>query len=170
VAGFAPVIPPGGSGKVLAKAVSGGGAARWAKTVLVETDAAGAERLLLRFMYRTQPAVEVLPAPMVNLTTLQGESVSAELLLRRNDGHPLRASASVAGSAGIAVAWDQVLVAEAGADPVGPPARPGDWRARIRLEDTAAPGQHQALLRIRTDHPLQPEIAVPVRVGVRPAS
>lgn len=156
MAGFDPAIPPGGLGTVTAKATAAGGGARWSKAVILETNDPRNPKIPLRFTYRGRSPLEVTPAPAVNLSVARGEPAAASLVVRRPDGEPLEMEAVVAGSPRLQIACER-------AAPDG-----GEWTIRVALADTTTPRVETAILTLRTNHPLQPELSVPVRMAVRP--
>ncbi|RMG48474.1 MAG: hypothetical protein D6718_01690 [Acidobacteria bacterium] len=168
MAEFDSVIPPGGQGKVVAKVHTKGQQGRRTKTISVQTDDPVRPNVTLRLSFEARPAVAVYPAPTVNLVAVQGEKAEASLLLRRGDGAPLRVEAVEASRPGVeaeAVPVEEDQPAEGRL----PAAHAGDWKVRIRLASTREPRSETGRLHIRTDHPEQRDLSIPLRIQVRPA-
>ncbi len=172
MAEFDSVVPPGGTGKIVARVDTKKFEGRRTKTVTVRTNDPATPQVVLRLTFDARPAVHVLPARYARLQAVEGRPAAHELLLRRDDGAPLEiASISVSGEGVVASVVDPSHPdAKAGMDDatVRLAPTPADRVLRIALAEGAAPGTGRAVVTVRTNVPAQPEIAVPVHVRVRP--
>lgn len=166
MAEFDSVIPAGGSGKLTAKmktAATQQGSL--SKSISVNTDAVGAERLTLSMTLRAVPAVSVLPQPRVFLTGLQGERPSAILVLRRQDGEPLAVTGVEAPDPRLQVTVEKV---GEGAVRDGREVVPGDVVLVATLAPDVAPATASGRVRVSTDHPAAAVVDIPFTFRVRP--
>lgn len=168
MAEFDSVIPPGGSGKIIAKVHTQGQQGRRTKTIAVETDDPQRSHLTLRLSFEARPLIAVYPRPFVNLVTVQGGDAEAVLALRRGDGAPLEVEEVGATRPGIEVTKEKLAETVPPRNGL-PQLEPGDWRIRVRLASTAEPRAETGRLRIVTDHPKKKELSIPLRVQVRRA-
>ena len=163
---FDSVIPAGGSGTLTARmktvATQQGSLS---KSISVTTNAAGAERLTLSMTLRAVPAVSVLPQPRVFLTGLEGERPSTTLVLRRQDGEPLRVTGIEAADPRL-----QVTVESVGERAVrdGREIVPGDVVLVAAVAADVAPSTVNGRVRVSTDHPAAAVVDIPFTFRVRP--
>ena len=169
MAEFDSVIPAGGSGQLTAKVqTKQGTSARLAKSVVVQTDAPGAEQLRLVVSFKVVTPIVVTPAHRVYLNTVEGQSQTERVLLHRNDGQPLRATlaapALATGLSARILPFDTAPV-----DPGrGPTAVAGDQWLEVSVDAVSGPMNHNGVIGLATDHPELPRLEVPLIVRVRP--
>ncbi len=153
MAGFEPVIRPGGSGTIVASAKVAGGGSQWVKTVVVGTNDPEAPRLHLRFRFRGRSAIDVRPSGEVSVSVGSGEAAAATLTVRRTDGRELVVRPEWEG--------DPPFRVEAGRE------GPSSWRVTVRLDASSSAVGGAAVLRLHTNHPATPLVRIPVRFRVR---
>ena len=165
MAGFDPVIPAGGSGKLTAKVKTHGTQkGRMTKIVTVTTDDPVAKTIQLKMSFEVEPAIEVKPTGRPTIQVLEGESGSMEIVLHRVDGKPLEVTKIETGGAKLITVkkW---------------PAKKADQRigahgGDVVLEITTGPlsgfTTRSQLLTVYTNHPKVPEMRIPVMLRVRP--
>ena len=168
VADFDPVIPPGKSGRIHArintKTLHTG---KLAKTITVNTNAPGAERVILTVkMVLTTPR-EFLPKPMVYISAAPGEEKTQEVLAR-----PHRPGMKVVGArCDSPVFRVEVVPAKAVAKGKKLAAwllpREGDWWVRITLPADTPPGIHRGEVTVLTNDPGYPEAKLRISAVVR---
>ena len=168
MAEFDSVIPPGGKGKVVAKVRTKGYQGRRTKTVRITTNDPANPQLTLRLTFTVQPPVEIWPTRRPSMSILQGQPGKLVLVLHRPDGKPLEVKEAFSSRPRLRVRVERVT--EKNADPEGKKyaARPGDWRLILELDDTSRPYSETAMVKVETNHPERPEVAIPVRIRVRP--
>ncbi|UCF66693.1 MAG: hypothetical protein JSV80_13010 [Acidobacteriota bacterium] len=162
-------IPPGGSGTVIAKVRTRGRQGRQSKTVRVETNDPTTPFVTLRLTFVSQPAIDVLPTRTVTFAGFAGQKHEVTLLLRRADGEPLQVLEASSTRPNVSVVAEPVGAVEPPIVTTGrrvPPARPGDWRLRVNVEGTE-PRSEAGKLIVRTNHPQQPELTLPLRIQLR---
>jgi hypothetical protein len=166
VAEFDSVIPAGGTGTLTAKikttSTQNGPVS---KGIAVNTNAAGAERLMLNVRFTAVSAVMVLPRAQINLRGIEGDTPAASLILRRGDGEPIEVTK-------IDNTDERLIISAEKVDDerqVGRhKTRPGDVilsvTIRPDLEAVTAAGR----FRVRTNHPDARPIDVPYGIRLLP--
>ena len=162
------MIPPGGSGKVVAKVHATNYHGRVSKPVTVTSNDPATPIVHLTLIFTVTSPVEVLPAPRVSLSGAQGEVIATTLVLRRDDGKPLKIKMAPPSRPDITVRATRVKPGKE--DPVGSPnaARVGDWRMTLTLTDTSTLRTETTTLKLWTNHPERRELALPAYISVRP--
>lgn len=160
------VIPAGGSGTLTAKMhtspVQDG---RVSKSVSVETDAPLSRVITLRFTVDIKAAIKVKPRLRLNLSTLQGETVSRGILLHRSDGKPLEVLGVETGDPALVAS---VVPIDKPTKREGFPAVAGDVWVEVVVDSKAGPGSRTGTTRILIDHPDLRQLDVPFTLRVRP--
>jgi hypothetical protein len=170
VAEFDSAIPPGGTGRVVARVETKGFIGPRTKTVTVRTNDPARPQFTLSLKFDSRPAIELLPRRMIRLTTTEGRPATAYLLLRRGDGQPLelgRMTSSVESIRITSVELSDVIEDESVVAQLGTAPREGDGLLRVDLEDVDRPFRGRADLSIATNHPRTPEVVVPVSIEIR---
>ena len=169
MAEFDSAIPPGGTGKVVARIRTRGIRGARRKTVTIETNDPDRPAVVLTIAFVSRPAVAVLPRDSLLLSTRIGRPGEAALVLRREDGEPLTVRGVASNLPALHVEAERVLEAQEADGESGPApiaTREGDWLLRVSLEAMSQPLDERAVLRIETDHPDAPTLAIPARVRV----
>lgn len=161
------MIPPGGTGKLIAKVHTQGRIGQNVKTVTLETSPAGAAPVVLTFKFLVLTPIQITPAPQVNLAGVQGDAIKQELYLRRPDGKPLQLSTPQSSTAGVELTLVKLTEAElAGNNPYN--VQPGDWKLSCVLADSSRIRSEAGAVRITTDHPDRKELVLPLQVRLTP--
>lgn len=159
------MIPPGGSGKIVAKMKTAGHPGVMTKTVNVVTNDPQRPSLSLSLTADVRTPVLANP-PHASLAGAVGETIETTVVLRRDDGEPLEVRPLA--SPGSPVTVQTVPVKRP--DDALPGTRPGDVVVRLQVADTSRALQAQGgTLRFSTNHPRRAEIALPYYVQVMPA-
>jgi len=169
VADFDPVIQPGKTGRIHArvktKTLHTG---KLAKTITVNTNAPGAERVILTVKMVLTTPLEFLPKPMVYLSAAPGEEKTQEVLAR-----PHRPGMKVVG-----VRCDSPVF-RVSFEPAKPVAkgekrlaawllpREGDYWIRITMPADTPAGIHRGEITVLTNDPGYPEAKLRVSAVVR---
>ena len=160
------VIPAGGSGTLTAKMhtspVQDG---RVSKSISVQTDAPLSRVINLRFTVEVKAAIKVKPRLRLNLTTLQGETVSRGILLHRTDGKSLEILGVETGDPSLVASV--VPIAEP-TKKEGYPAVAGDVWIEVAVGPKTSVGSRTGTARVFTNHPDLPQLDVPYTLRVRP--
>ncbi len=169
VADFDPVIQPGKTGRIHArirtKTLHTG---KLAKTITVNTDAPGAERVILTIKMVLTTPLEFLPKPMVYLSAALGEEKSEEVLAR-----PHRPGMKVVGvrcdSPVFRVSFEPARVVAKGKKRLAAWLLPreGDYWIRITMPADTPAGIHRGEVTVLTNDPAYPEGKVRVSAVVR---
>jgi hypothetical protein len=163
------VIPPGGSGKVVAKVHANNYHGRVSKSVTVTSNDPSNSSVGLTLTFTVKSPVDVFPAPRVSLNGAQGDVISTTLTLRRDDGQPLELKEPLSSRSDVKVSAEQVKPGRE--DPPGSPnaARAGDWRVTFTLADTTTLRNETSTLKLLTNHPERPELTLRTYISVRAA-
>jgi hypothetical protein len=161
------VIPAGGSGKLTAKIkTTTTQSGPVSKSIGVETDAQGAQRMTLSVTFRPVPAVAVLPRSQMNLNGVVGDQPTATLILRRFDGEELKI-------VGVENTEERLVIA---AKPVTEPVQIGRDQAvpgDILIVASVAPGVADVAasgkIKIKTNHPDSAVLDLSYSLRIRPA-
>ena len=161
------VIPAGQSGKITARVrTNTNQQGRVRKSIQVVTDAVGAEALHLTMSFDIHRPIEVMPRPMLYLHGVQGEEVAARVLLRRTDGEPLEIREVTGGHDAVKVT---TRPADGEEEAPGVSARAGDvWLEASLSGDGTGAATRSTKLVLQTNHPEQPQLALPLTVRILP--
>jgi len=162
------VIPPGGSGKLVAKVHTQGYSGQRSKNVVIETNDPSHAQVNLVFSFNVTTPVQLLPTALVNLYGVQGEPIKQTVVVRRPDGKPVHVK-DVTGAPPDVIVTKEV-VTEKNADPPTStvPARPGDVRLVFSVAQTDKPRTATAQLKITTDHPERPLLTASLTLNIQP--
>lgn len=162
------VIPPGGSGHIVARIRTNRIQGRRTKSISVETNDPAHKRIQLRMSFLSEAPVEVYPQPTVNLFALMGQPAVMTLVFHRPDGKPLEVKDVVSSRTGVTVKVEKVTAENA--DPPGKRygAVAGDWRVYLTLDKTDQPRSERGVLQVATNHPERASMSLPMRITVRP--
>jgi hypothetical protein len=156
---------------------------RVSKSVNVSTDAPGAENLRLRFTVDVQMPIVAKPVFRFTLNTVEGSPASERLLLSRTDGEPLTIRKTAVPLPELTVTAQSVVETTAPDEPGGERdqtpwgmAEPhkglrsavGDVWVELVAAGSLAAGRYSGEVKLTTDDPGAPEIAIPYSVRVRP--
>jgi len=161
------VIPAGGSGTLTAKikttATQNGPVS---KSIAVETDAPGAQRMTLSVTFKSTPAIAVLPRPQLNLNGVVGDQPTATLIIRRFDGEELRIL-------GVENTEERLVIT---AQPVTEPVQigrdqavPGDVLLVASLAPGVADASASGRVGVKTNHPDSELLDLSYTLRIRPA-
>ncbi len=150
--------------KVKTKNIQG----RRTKSAKVETNDPKKRRINLKVSFLSQAPVEVYPQQMAQLSAFAGEMAQATLVFHRPDGEALVLEDLVSTRDGVKIEAEKV--SEETADPAGKArgASAGDWRVKLTVEDSARIRNESGSLKLKTNHPLRPELKLPLRIRIRP--
>jgi len=166
VAEYDSVIPPGGLGKLTAEMkttpMQNG---RVSKSINVVTDAADARSMRLRFTVDVQAPIIARPYYRFALSTIEGQEGRTRILLHRSDGEPLEILGVETGDPELAAHVETVAGSRS---KKSPNAAPGDVWIELVSDPTASAGRRSGSVRIATNHPDLPELAIPSSWRVRP--
>jgi hypothetical protein len=156
---------------------------RVSKSVNVSTDAPGAETLRLRFTVDVQMPIVAKPVFRFTLNTVEGSPSAERLLLSRTDGEPLTIRGTTVPLPKLTVTARSVGEAAPPEEPAGEAdqtpwgmAEPykglkpaaGDVWVELAAAPSLAAGRYSGEVKLATDDPEAPEIAIPYTVRVRP--
>ncbi len=156
---------------------------RVSKAINVSTDVPGSENLRLRFTVDVQMPIVAKPVFRFTLNTVHGSPAMERLLLSRTDGEPLTIRRTAVPLPELTVTTQSVGEAAAPTEPVGDRdqtpwgmAEPhkglkpavGDVWVEIVAAPSLAAGLYSGEVKLATDDPAAPEIAIPYTVRVRP--
>ena len=163
------VIPPGGSGHIVAKIRTNRIQGRRTKSISVETNDPAHKRVKLKISFLSQAPVEVYPQPTANLYALAGHPAEITLVFHRPDGKPLEIKDVVSSRTGVTVKVEKVT--EKNADPPGKRygAVAGDWRVHLALDKTDHARSERGVLQVATNHPERASMSLPMRITIRPS-
>jgi len=167
VAEYDSVIPPGGSGKLVAKVkTKATQKGKISKMIRVTTDDPGARSLVLRLEAEIVAAVEVYPRRRVYFGVIEGESSENRVVLRRRDGKPLTVkNAKVRDPSLVTVSWEPV---SREGQVAGYATRPGDVVVTLRNAERIRGSSRSTVVELSTDVPDEPVVELPVSIRVRP--
>ena len=157
------VIPAGGSGKLTAKVTTKPTQnGKVTKTITVETDSPGAERVVLRLGFEVSSPILIKPSPRVVLTAIQGAQKSERVLLHRSDGKPLEVVR-------VEVPSPQLIQAKTTPAKAGEQhgAVDGDVWLEVTVKPDAASVSTTEILKLVTNHPEAGTLELPVNLRVR---
>ena len=163
---FDSVIPAGESGTLTAKIkTTSTQSGPISKSVAVTTDAPGAERLTLSVTFTAVTAVSVLPRPQLTLNGVQGDSPSATVVLRREDGKELEITGIDNSDDRLVI--EAVKVSES-AVVSGQRVRPGDVLLNVSTAPETEPVAFNGRFRVATNHPDAATIDLVYAIRLRP--
>lgn len=163
------MIPPGGSGQLTARVKTKQGASgRLAKSVLVQTDAAGAEQLRLVVSFNVVTPIVVSPSHRVYVNTIEGQTRTERVLLHRTDAEPLRVTLEAPqlghGLSARIVPFEDGEVGSGG----GPVGSAGDQWLEVTVGADSRPVNQSGMIALATNHPDLARLEIPLIVRVRP--
>ena len=165
MAGFDPVIPAGGSGKLTAKvkthATQQG---HLTKVVTVTTDDPVAKTIQLKLSFDVQPAIEVRPQARPSIEVVEGNAAEKTLVLHRADGKPLEISRIDTGAPNLVTATVRPATKKDRA--LG--AAEGDVILEIKTKKLSGFTQRSQMLTLHTNHPRLKQMRLPIRIRVKP--
>ncbi len=163
------MIPPGGSGTLVAKVTTGANQnGTLAKTIRVVTDAPGASELLLKFTLKVSAPIVVIPTGRIIVAGIEGRPVHRLLLMRRNDGLPLELGEIDNGLSGmLEVSFGRVGTGHA-APPVPASALPGDVWLQLAVPEGSAAVDREGVVTVATNHVDRAQVEIPVLVRTMP--
>jgi hypothetical protein len=163
------VIPPGGSGQLTARVkTKQGTTGKLAKSVVVQTDAPGAEQLRLVVSFNVVTPIVVSPSHRVYLNTVEGQTRTERVLLHRADGEPLQVTLEEPALGGGLEARVQPFEAGAAGSDSGPAGVAGDQWLEVTIGDGAQPMNHSGVIALATNQPELPRLEIPLIVRIRP--
>ena len=166
MAEFDSVIPAGGKGTLTAKikttSTQNGPVS---KGIAVNTDAAGAERLMLNVRFTAVSAVMVLPRAQINLRGIEGDTPTASVILRRGDGEPMEVTK-------IDNTDDRLIISTEQVDDerqIGrQKTRPGDVILTVTTRPDLKAVTASGRFRVRTNHPDARPVDMPYGIRLLP--
>ncbi len=167
MAEFDSVIPPGGTGKVVAKVRTRSLQGRRTKSVRVQTNDPAQSMLNLQLSINVVAAIAVLPQSQLRLTAYVGEVAETAVIVRRSDGKPLVLEQPYSSRKAVEVKLEEITAELLPSIPDHLGARVGDWRVSARYADTAKMRSESGSLRVRTNHPERAQLTIPVRINIR---
>ncbi len=156
---------------------------RVSKSISVITDSPGAENLRLRFTADVRMPIVAKPVFRFTLNTIEGQPATQRLLLSRTDGQPLTIRMTAVSAPGLSVAAQSVDEVAAHDDSGGDhkqtpwgaaePAKllepaAGDAWVELLADASLEAGRYSGEVKLATDDPEAPEIAIPYTIRVRP--
>jgi hypothetical protein len=156
---------------------------RVSKSVTVTTDAPGAENLRLRFTADVRMPIVARPVFRFTLNTIEGNRAAQRLLLSRSDGEPLTIRNTATPAPGLTLTAHSVGEGPDRDEPApdqkqtpwgagGPQkdvvASTGDVWVEMVADPSLAAGRYSGEVKLATNDPEAPEVAVPYTVRVRP--
>jgi hypothetical protein len=167
VAEFDSVIPPGGTGKIVAEVKTNNISGRRSKSVRVESNDPARRNTVLTLSFEVRTPIDVYPRPTLMLNGVQGQELSETVIIHRTDGQPLELSGPKVNRPGLDVTLEKVT--EETADPPARPrgARPGDYRLTAKLAEPSGQRNETITLQFETNHPERERLVIPVRVSQR---
>ncbi|MCG6963934.1 MAG: hypothetical protein LJE95_11775 [Acidobacteria bacterium] len=164
--GHDPVIPAGGSGKLVATiSTHSNQQGKIRKAVRVETDDPGARILMLTVTAELQPPIEIQPRPPVSIAAKEGERIEKRLLLHRHDGKPLEVTKVVSRDPNLVMARVDVVKHEERVD--GVTAEPGDVWLDLTVPGRRGTSFATTQVSVASTTPNLPLLMIPVYVRIR---
>ena len=148
---FDSIIPPGGSGKLVAGLVVRTSPGRMAKTITVRSNDPETPSAVLLLQANARAFVEIKPSPSFTFTVGQGEGASKRFQVTATEEGPFEIT-------GVEVASPHLTAA---ATPV--PGNPRQYLVTVELAPTAPPGPVRGVVRIHTTSVTMPELRVQCR-------
>jgi len=165
VAGFDPVIPAGGSGKLTAKVKTHASqSGHLTKVVTVTTDDPVAKTIQLKLSFDVKPAIEVKPEPRPQLETIEGNTASKTVVLHRADGKPLEVTRIDNGNPKLVTVTSRPATKKD--RNLG--AVEGDIILEIRSKELSGFTQRTQIVTLHTNHPKLQTMRLPIRIRVKP--
>ncbi len=165
MAGYDPVIPAGGSGKLTAKVKTHASqSGHLTKVVTVTTDDPVAKTIQLKMSFDVKPAIEVKPEARPQLEAIEGGTASKTLVLHRVDGKPLEVTRIDTGSPKLLTVTSRPATKKD--RKLG--AVEGDVVLEIRSKELSGFTQRTQILTLHTNHPKLETMRLPVRIRVKP--
>jgi hypothetical protein len=160
------VIPPGGTGKVVAEVDTKNRFGAQRKSVRVESNDPDERVVRLSVSFVSESPIDVYPNRFVNLRGVDGKRVDQTLVLHRVDGEPLEILETSATRPGVVV--EATPVTDENADPpeARHAARPGDVRLTVAVEPARGRRVDRGVVRVKTNHPEAPQIDLPLRIMI----
>jgi hypothetical protein len=155
VASFDEAIPPGGVGSIVLMVKTEGYQGRVTKSALVKSNDPRRQSLTLSLSADLRPHIVVEPTAAALLQGVVGDDVRQVLQIRAADGYPLQIREATSNMS----EWLDLKLASKG----GTHQYDLEVRSKAQAQATVT-----GYIRLVTNHPKKPEMAIPVQLRVRP--